>query len=189
MTVREILTREYVGVSESDRVADAVDLMLEEGAASVVVLRGSEPVGTLTATDALELVSAGSDPGDGTVGEVMSGTLPSVPPDATVAEAAGAMADTGVGSLLVRDGEEVLGVVAQRDVVRATATLAEPAAVGEPSAPAGSEPVAAAVEGGDADPEGAGEYSTQSVCEVCGSLTADLRNFNGQLICADCRDI
>lgn len=193
LTVREILTREYVGVSESDTVADAVALMREEASRCVVVLRGSEPVGALTPLDALALVSADGDPDETTVGTVMSGTVPTVDPGAPVVEAARVMADADVGSVLVEDAGEVLGVVSERDVVRATASLAGRTTLGEPADPADGEPVAAANEaGGTATTGGAAgtdQYSSQSVCETCGSLTPDLRNFNGQLICDDCRDV
>lgn len=192
-TVREIMTHDYVGVSESDTVGDAVDLMLAEDATGVVVLRGAEPVGMLTVEDALELVSASADPATTEVGSVMSGTVPSVTPDAPLVEAAGVMADGAVGSLLVSDGDEVLGVVSERDVVRATATLADHAALSapgeptEPTDPGEPSPPAEAADGGSMPVEG--EASTQSVCEICGALTPDLENFNGQLICADCREI
>lgn len=190
VTVREIMTREYLGVSESDTVGDAVDLMLEEGAGTVVVLRGADPVGMVTATDALELVTAADDAADAEVRSVMSGTVPSVDPDAIVSEAAGVMADAGIGSLLVESDEAVEGLVSERDVVRATATLADHASLSEPTDPATREPVVANVDAeSPAGGASEGEYSTQSVCEICGSLTPDLQNFNGQLICGDCREV
>lgn len=190
MTVREIMTREYLGVSESDTVADAVDLMLEEEATAVVVLRGSDPVGMLTTTDALGLVTAADDPADVEVRSVMSGTVPSVDPDASVSEAAGAMADTAIGSLLVQPDGDVEGIVTEGDVVRAAATLADHPALSEPTDPAAGEPMVATAEADTpTDEVGEGEYSTQSVCEICGSLTPDLRNFNGQLICDNCREV
>lgn len=185
VTVREIMTREFVGVSESDRVGDAVDLMLEEGVDCVVVLRGSDPVGMLTAADSLGFVTSADDPGETDVGDVMSGTVPTVDPGASVAEAAGLMADSGVRSLLVTDDDDLVGLVSERDVVRAIATLADQPSAGEPSNPSDREPVAA-VETGEAP---GAEYSTQSVCERCGSLTPDLRNFNGQLVCGNCREV
>jgi CBS domain-containing protein len=196
VTVTEIMTREYVGVSESDTVGDAVDLMLEEATGGVVVLRGAEPVGTLTTADALAFVGdaeASTTP----VGDVMSGTVPSVEHDAPIVEAAGVMADAGIDSLLVTGDEGVVGVVSDRDVVRAMATLADHASLAEPADVAGMSDVSerqsaapTAVEaGGGSTEQVAGEYATQSVCEICGSLTPDLHDFNGQLICGDCREI
>lgn len=188
--VREIMTREFVAASETDTVGDAVDLMLTEGAAGAVVLRGTEPVGMLTADDALVLLSGEDESTDAEVRTAMSATVPSVDPDAPVADAAGEMADAGVGALLVRDGNEVLGVVSEGDVVRATAALADRTSPTEPVEPADAETMAAAADvAGPTGETTEGEYSSQSVCEVCGSLTPDLRNFNGQLICGDCREV
>lgn len=204
VTVRELFTREYLGVSESDTVGDAVGLMLEEGALEVVVLRGAEPVGMLTAQDALALLVADEDPTSVPVAEAMSGTVPSVRPEATLVEAAGRIADDGVTALLVTDGDELLGILSERDLVRATASLAGGRVTAGPgesrSTPAeelrvaGDERAEAAVttqgaEGTETGESPPGEYSRQSVCEICGSLTPDLHNFNGQLICGDCREV
>jgi CBS domain-containing protein len=189
VTVRDIMTREYLGVSESDAVADAVDLMLAESAGTVVVLRGTDPVGMLQPEDALAVVADGADPGTTTVDAVMSDTVPTVPPEAPLVEVAGRMADAGVGSLLVTADEDVVGVVDETDVVAATSTAVERRVPEPPGEPADPETVApaAAVESGEDD--ASEQVRTQSVCETCGSLTADLREFNGQLICDDCRDI
>jgi len=204
MTVREIMTREYVGVSESDPVDDVVALMREEPADQVVVLRGSEPVGMLTPADVLALVGEDVDARETAVGDVMSGTVPSVAPDRNVVAAAGEMADDGVRSLLVTDGEAVVGVVSERDVVRATATLADRATLSTPpgaGAPEGAPATGTGNGGADVDEYGTAEpaeygaeaaddeYSTQSVCEVCGSLTPGLQSHNGQLVCGDCREM
>jgi hypothetical protein len=32
-------------------------------------------------------------------------------------------------------------------------------------------------------------FDDQGICEVCGALTHDLSAFNGQLRCADCRNV
>ncbi|MFC7046249.1 hypothetical protein ACFQH6_13255 [Halobacteriaceae archaeon GCM10025711] len=66
-----------------------------------------------------------------------------------------------------------------RDVVTASASLA---ATPEQAPQEPVEQQAAAVAGD-------GEYSNQSICEICGSLTRELSNFNGQLICSDCLEV
>ena len=37
--------------------------------------------------------------------------------------------------------------------------------------------------------DGDGGFSDQGICERCGALTSELASFNGQLLCADCRDV
>ena len=54
-----------------------------------------------------------------TVGELMNRTLFTVPPATTVAEAATMMGERRVGSALVMEGETLLGIFTERDIVRA----------------------------------------------------------------------
>jgi CBS domain-containing protein len=58
---------------------------------------------------------------DATVREIMSTEIVSVGPSATVAEAATLMGKRHVGSALVMDGERVVGIFTERDIVRALA--------------------------------------------------------------------
>ncbi len=54
-----------------------------------------------------------------TVRDIMSGTLVSVEPTATVAEAATVMGGRHVGSTLVMDGGALVGIFTERDILRA----------------------------------------------------------------------
>ena len=53
------------------------------------------------------------------VRDIMSTKLVSVEPSATVAEAATVMGERHVGSALVMDGETLVGIFTERDIVRA----------------------------------------------------------------------
>ncbi len=53
------------------------------------------------------------------VREIMSTKLVSVEPSASVAEAATVMGERHVGSALVMDGEKLVGIFTERDIVRA----------------------------------------------------------------------
>lgn len=57
-----------------------------------------------------------------TLRDVMSTDLTIVHPDATVAEAAQMMSVRHVGSALVMDGEMLVGIFTERDIVRALAS-------------------------------------------------------------------
>lgn len=54
-----------------------------------------------------------------TLGDIMTTDLIAVRPSATVAEAATVMGQRGAGSALVMEGDELIGIFTERDVVRA----------------------------------------------------------------------
>jgi CBS domain-containing protein len=65
-----------------------------------------------------------------TVREVMSTTLVTVKPTAMMIEAARAMAEAGVGSALVVEGDSLVGIFTERDILRAFEQMhADPARV------------------------------------------------------------
>ena len=179
LTLRDVMTREFVGVSESDHVDGAVQLMREEGVESAVVLRGSEPVGVLAAGDVLDLIANGGDAETTIVGDIMEISVPSLDPDATVGEVGTAMRTADSNLVLVEDADEVLGVVTARELARYTwdrrAVTENPGAVDEDIQ--------------SRESARAEEYSDQSICESCGSLSPDLVNVNGQLLCPNCREV
>jgi len=174
------MTREFVGVSESDSLLGAVELMREEGTDAAVVLRGAEPVGALASVDVLDLVIDGDSPTDTPVSSVMSDPPPVLSSEATLAEAAAEIAGRNARYVLVTDEDGVAGTVEARDLVRATTSLSRPV----------DRPLAATESGnGERPAPEADRFSTQSICEVCGSLTGALTDFNGQLVCPDCREV
>jgi CBS domain-containing protein len=205
VTVRDVMSREYVGVSESDTVLGAVRLMREEGTGCVVVLRGSEPVGIMTETDVLELIDEERDPAETEVSSVMSDPVVSVDAERELPDAAGTMSREDIRRLLVTNGAELVGVLSERDVISASASLsAVPSVRGEShrevsgGGPMGDERMGGEPMTGDRPSESTevvgangdrGEYSDRSICETCGTLSRELANVNGQLICADCREV
>jgi CBS domain-containing protein len=54
-----------------------------------------------------------------TVGEIMTGSVFSIEPTMTVAEAATVMGERKIGSALVMDGDALAGIFTERDIVRA----------------------------------------------------------------------
>lgn len=191
VTVGDVITREYVGVSEGDTVRDAVSVLRAERAAGAVVLRGSDAVGIVTEYDVLGVVEEGLDPDSTTVGELMSSPVTSVDAGTPLVDAAGLMSGEGIRNLVVEDRTtgEPLGILGDRDIIAAVASLqrsrptegtaSSPSPVSNPTNPSR-----------DADRDGSGGAVVgQGVCEVCGSLSEALYDRNGQLVCTDCREI
>ncbi|SDM39514.1 CBS domain-containing protein [Halogranum gelatinilyticum] len=183
VTVHDITGQEYVGVSEGDTVEAAAELMLTEGVDSIVVLRGRDPVGMLTSRDALGALLAGTDTAERTVDTVMSELVPRVDAADDIDVAADIMFSEAVDRLLVFDDGEFVGLLTQREVMAATASRTP------------DNGPTADVDGGQLLTDGSDfetetdEFSTQSICEVCGALVHDLGNVNGQLVCVDCREV
>ena len=188
LSVRDVLTKDYVGVSESDTVHGAVSLMRSDRLGCVLVMRGSELLGIVTEWDVLGLIEDGGDPTTTTVGDLMSAPVITIGPNYSLSDAADTMTHEGIRNLVVTADDEIVGILTQRDVIAAagsfratTRTESYANTAGEPS---GTEDVSEEIltNGGD-------EYSTQGVCEACGSLADSLWESNGQLVCTDCRSI
>ncbi|PSQ62782.1 MAG: inosine-5-monophosphate dehydrogenase [Halobacteriales archaeon SW_8_66_22] len=187
VTVREMMDREYVGVSESDDLLDCVELLLYEDADAAVVQRGSEHVGVVSQHDILELLVHGPSPSEAQAGDAMRETIPTIAPDASLASAADRMSTQSTGRLLVTDGEEPVGMLTERDLI---ATRRHELNTIETGASDAESVTVGLHDEDDIGEEMAGAgFDDQGICEVCGTLTHDLSSFNGQLLCADCREI
>ena len=182
-TVRDVMDRAFVGVSESDTVTETAELLLSEGADGAVVLRGDEPVGVVTERDALQgLVGEAADQ---SVREVMTEEVPTVRPDETISDAATEMTSLSTQRVIVTDGSRPVGLLSEHDLITASPFPPKPDVTEEPeSAVVGHHDDRAEMSA----PADQG-YEDQSICEACGALARDLSQFNGQLLCADCRDI
>ncbi|GAB3664133.1 CBS domain-containing protein [Halopiger thermotolerans] len=201
LSVTDVLTTDYVGVSESDTVLGAVQLMRDERASCVLVVRGADAVGIMTEWDLLDLVADEREPADLTVGDVMTTPVISVAPDRSLTDAASLMTRENIRNVVVEDETGVRGVVTQRDVIAAASSFQATVAPRSSSnnSVRGSEPgqrsdnltpQSAAAEADErALANGGDEYTTQGVCEACGSLADSLRESNGQLVCPDCRTV
>jgi len=192
VTVREVMEREFVGVSESDGVLETTELLLREDADLAVVLRGTEPVGVVTDRDVLAHVVSGRDPESATVEEIMTESVPTVGAEQTLPEARDRMSSWSTSWLVVSDGGEPDGIVTEHDIL-ATSTLGPETTATERESRQETvqQQMTASASNATSDGERATDdaFDEQGICEMCGALTRDLSSFNGQLLCADCRDI
>jgi CBS domain-containing protein len=118
--VRERMSRPAVTVVSSTSLDEALRLMAAHRIHYLPVVEGdARLVGIVNADDVLGTRSVGSRPE--TVGTVMSTPPVSIGPSATLTEAMCLMADRQIGALPVVDGERVMGILTQSDVVMALA--------------------------------------------------------------------
>ena len=93
--------------------------MLEETVGSVAVCEGERLVGIFTERDVLRLAGEGPNFAEVKVGDVMTRQLVTLAPDDDILDAARLMGERKIRHLPVLEGENLLGIVGIREVVRA----------------------------------------------------------------------
>jgi CBS domain-containing protein len=124
MHVKDGMNPDVLTIGPSHTLREASRLMAKRkvGAAVVVDIDG---LGILTVRDVLEAVGADQDPDTELVGDHLTKDLVFAAPGWLMEEAAAAMVRGGFRHLVVLDGNDVVGILAMRDIVRSwTATSA-----------------------------------------------------------------
>jgi CBS domain-containing protein len=119
MPVADVMVFRVVRVAPEDTVSVAIARMLEENVGSVGVCEGEKLVGMFTERDVLRLAGEGSQFADVRVGDVMTRQLVTLAPDDDILDAARLMGERKIRHLPVLEGENLLGIVGIREVVRA----------------------------------------------------------------------
>jgi signal-transduction protein with cAMP-binding, CBS, and nucleotidyltransferase domain len=117
--VRAFMNPNIIRIEGSKSIKDAARKMVEAGISSILVTddRG-RPIGIVTERDIVQrVISAGKNP-DRRVEEIMSSPLITVGPLATFGEAAQIMIERKIKRLLVKEDENILGIITQTDVQR-----------------------------------------------------------------------
>lgn len=100
-------------VVEDAEVSEAARLMVQNKIDSLPVVKGEKLVGIVTPTDLLELLLACREKLDG----VMSRPVITVLPSDRIVHARRLMLDNGIGRVVVAEGDEVVGILSQRDLM------------------------------------------------------------------------
>jgi CBS domain-containing protein len=117
MQVRNLMHREIFAVRPDQTLRDAAAIMHEHEVGSAVVLEDDQLAGILTERDVLRAVATGTDPGSAKVAEFMSRDVVAAAPNWDVAVAASEMTTRHFRHLVVREHNQVLGVVSVRDLL------------------------------------------------------------------------
>jgi CBS domain-containing protein len=123
-------TTEVVTVEPADTVHHAAELMAKHGVSHVIVVDPlmDRPVGVLSTLDVAQVLTEGVPRPRGNayyVAQLMTPDVLGVQPDTPLKEVAQLLSDRGISGVPVVEGETVLGVVSQTDIVakeRAPAT-------------------------------------------------------------------
>ena len=130
MRVADVMTEASISESATDTLRAAAALMWREQTGSLVVLEGDALVGIITERDILKATAQDVDVDALTVGEVMTQDVVTTTADLSLHDAARVMAQHWIRHLPVVDGDVVVGMLSQRDIIGVFAALRrEPGAV------------------------------------------------------------
>lgn len=173
VSVREVMTSEFIGITEGETVADVAELLLEHHEDAAVVIRGGKPIGIVLARDLLMVLSDGS--ATDSIEGYMRDDIESIDQDVTFEHAANRLVTSDAERLVVVDLEgRILGVIGPVDVLSAADSLLAIQPEGTTATNAGRSPPS---------------LSDQGVCESCGKLVDTLEEIDGTLVCEACADL
>jgi CBS domain-containing protein len=117
-TVKDIMTENVVSISIDDSVFEAANLMNSNQVGCLVIMNEEEPIGIVTERDIVRRVVAKKLPLETKISEVMSKSLITIGPDASLKEAARVMSSNKIRRLPVLKQNKLVGIVVASDFVR-----------------------------------------------------------------------
>jgi CBS domain-containing protein len=118
VAIADVMSMRVVKVSPEEPVRLAIARMLEENVGSVAVCEGERLVGIFTERDVLRLTAEGPRFDEVRVGDVMTRQLVTLSPHDDILDAARLMGERKIRHRPVLEGENLLGMVGIREVVR-----------------------------------------------------------------------
>jgi CBS domain-containing protein len=117
-TVKDIMTENVVSISIDDSVFEAANLMNSNQVGCLVIMNEEEPIGIVTERDIVRRVVAKKLPLETKISAVMSKSLITIGPDASLKEAARVMSSNKIRRLPVLKQNKLVGIVVASDFVR-----------------------------------------------------------------------
>lgn len=119
MLVRDAMSKIVLSIGPTHTLRQAAGLMAKRRVGSAVVLDPDRSgVGILTERDVLEAIGIGQDPDAELAAGHLTSELVFAAPTWSLEQAAEAMTRGGFRHLIVVDGEDVVGIISVRDIVR-----------------------------------------------------------------------
>ncbi len=131
--VGDAMTQPVLVIGPHHTLRQAARLMAARGVGSAVVIDPeSTGIGIMTERDVLNAIGAGLDPDTERTASHITWDVVYASPEWTLEDAAAAMARGGFRHLVVMEGDEVLGVISVRDIMRVWSDQRSGAPAGPP---------------------------------------------------------
>ena len=118
--VSDIMNSPVITVQKENTVRDATILMIDKRIGCLIVTEMHKPIGIVTKSDIIKrVVMPCLDPCEVKMGDVMSTPLITIGKNQGILAAMRKMREMTVTQLVVMEGEEMVGIVSERDLLRA----------------------------------------------------------------------
>ena len=115
--VRDVMNKSIISVDKDDAIRMAVKKMVHGGIGAVIVTEKDKPVGILTERDILKFIANEKmDLDNSKVENIMSAPLISVDSSLSLEEAAGVMLTNNIRRLIIKEKDEYVGIISQREL-------------------------------------------------------------------------
>jgi CBS domain-containing protein len=119
LRAKDIMDSAVLTVDEASDALACARTMAAQHKGYAILVRGGTIAGIVTEWDYLaKVVATGKDPAHLRIGEIASATVDSCAPDTPTDVVVQTMADKGIRRMVVRSGDQVLGVITARNVLR-----------------------------------------------------------------------
>ncbi|MFT4250256.1 MAG: cyclic nucleotide-binding/CBS domain-containing protein [Candidatus Woesearchaeota archaeon] len=126
LCVGELMTHKPVSIPGSVSVQDAARIMSEKSVGSLLVVEENELLGILVRADIIrEVVAYGKDASSVLVEDVMTQEVLVISPEKDVLDALRFMAEHDIRTLPVLQGEELVGFITAKDILKVNPELFE----------------------------------------------------------------
>ena len=173
--VKEVMKTNLITVQPFTTVLEAARIMKANQIGDVIVTEMNHPIGILTESDIIKkVVCEGKNARDVIVEEVMSSPIIVSEPYLSLQEAIKIMGKCNIRRLLVIENNILVGIITQRDISSLSPVLTEIAHEW--------------FRVGTIDKEYLQTQTFSGKCEDCSTLSTNLKNVDGRLLCEDCID-
>jgi len=118
--VSDIMKSPVITVQKENNVRDATILMIDKRIGCLIVTEMHKPIGIVTKSDIIKrVVMLCLDPCEVKMGDVMSTPLITIGKNQGILAAMRKMREMTVTQLVVMEGEEMVGIISERDLLRA----------------------------------------------------------------------
>jgi CBS domain-containing protein len=118
MNVRDVMNKSLITVEKNDTIRLAIKKMVHGEFGAVVVTENGKPIGILTERDILKSIGNEMMEPENKVEIIMSTPLIAVNSSASLGEAAEVMLTNNIRRLMVKENDEYVGIISQRELQR-----------------------------------------------------------------------